>query len=51
MPSEYVEAFFSFNADGTRDESRVLPTVEEITGQPPQTFEQWARRHADAFRR
>jgi uncharacterized protein YbjT (DUF2867 family) len=50
MPPEYVEAFFSFNVDGTLDESRVLPTVEEITGQPPQTFEQWARRHADAFR-
>ena len=50
MPAEYVEAFFSFNVDGTLDESRVLPTVEEITGRPPQTFEQWARRHADAFR-
>jgi uncharacterized protein YbjT (DUF2867 family) len=51
MPVEYVEAFFSFYVHGTLDESRVLPTVEEITGQPPQTFEQWARRHADAFRR
>jgi uncharacterized protein YbjT (DUF2867 family) len=50
MPAEYVEAFFSFYVDGTLDESRVLPTVEEITGRPPQTFEQWARRHAEAFR-
>jgi len=51
MPAEYVKAFFSFNVDGTLDESRVLPTVEEITGQPPRRFEQWARSHADAFRR
>jgi uncharacterized protein YbjT (DUF2867 family) len=50
MPAEYVDAFFSFFAEGKLDESRVLPTVEEITGQRPRTFEQWARLHADAFR-
>jgi uncharacterized protein YbjT (DUF2867 family) len=50
MPTEYVDAFFSFFADGTLDESEVLPTVEEITGRRPSTFEQWARAHADAFR-
>jgi uncharacterized protein YbjT (DUF2867 family) len=50
MPVEYVDAFFSFFADGTLDESEVLPTVEEITGRRPRTFEQWARAHADAFR-
>jgi uncharacterized protein YbjT (DUF2867 family) len=49
-PPEYVDAFFSFFADGKLDESKVLPTVEEITGRPPRTFEQWARVHADAFR-
>jgi hypothetical protein len=27
----------------------VLPTVEEITGRKPGTFEQWARAHAEAF--
>jgi uncharacterized protein YbjT (DUF2867 family) len=50
MPAEYVDAFFRFFADGTLDESRVLPTVEEVTGRPPRTFEQWAVAHADAFR-
>jgi uncharacterized protein YbjT (DUF2867 family) len=50
MPAEYVDAFFSFFADGALDESQVLPTVEEITGRPPRSFEQWARTHADAFR-
>ena len=50
MPAEYVAAFFSFYADGTLDESQVLPTVEEIVGRPPRTFEQWATAHAGAFR-
>jgi uncharacterized protein YbjT (DUF2867 family) len=50
MPVEYVEAFFSFYADGTIDESTVLPTVEEIVGRRPCTFEQWATAHAGAFR-
>jgi uncharacterized protein YbjT (DUF2867 family) len=50
MPAEYVDAFFSYFADGTYDDSAVLPTVEELTGRPPRTFEQWAIAHADAFR-
>jgi uncharacterized protein YbjT (DUF2867 family) len=50
MPAEYVDAFFSFFADGNLDESQVVPTVEEVTGRPPRTFEQWAIAHADAFR-
>jgi uncharacterized protein YbjT (DUF2867 family) len=50
MPGEYVDAFFSYFADGTYDDSAVLPTVEELTGRPPRTFEQWAIEHADAFR-
>jgi uncharacterized protein YbjT (DUF2867 family) len=50
MPAEYVDAFFSFFVDGTVDETTVLPTVREITGRPPHSFEQWAAAHADAFR-
>jgi uncharacterized protein YbjT (DUF2867 family) len=50
MPAEYVDAFFSFYADGTLDESPVLPTVQEVTGTRPRTFEQWASAHAGAFR-
>jgi uncharacterized protein YbjT (DUF2867 family) len=49
MPAEYVDAFFRFYADGELDESPVLPTVEQITGRPPRTFEQWARAHTAAF--
>lgn len=50
MPAVYVDAFFRFYVDGTLDESQVLPTVEELTGRPPATFEQWATKHADVFR-
>jgi uncharacterized protein YbjT (DUF2867 family) len=50
MPAEYVDAFFSFYADGTLDESPVLPTVREVTGTQPRTFQQWATGHAAAFR-
>jgi uncharacterized protein YbjT (DUF2867 family) len=51
MPAQYVDAFFSFFVDGTVDETTVRPTVEEILGRPPGTFEQWAIAHADAFPR
>jgi uncharacterized protein YbjT (DUF2867 family) len=50
FPPNLVEAFFRFFAKGEFDDARVLPTVGEITGQEPRTFEQWARAHADAFR-
>jgi uncharacterized protein YbjT (DUF2867 family) len=50
MPAEYVDAFFRFFVDGDLDESAVLPTVEEITGRAPRSFEAWARAHADDFR-
>jgi uncharacterized protein YbjT (DUF2867 family) len=49
-PARYVDAFFDFYAAGTLDESRVLPTVREVTGRPPRTFAQWAAAHAGAFR-
>jgi uncharacterized protein YbjT (DUF2867 family) len=50
MPLEYVDAFFRFFVDGDIDESEVLPTVEEVTGRRPRSFEQWARAQADALR-
>jgi uncharacterized protein YbjT (DUF2867 family) len=50
MPAEYVEAFFRFFADGDLDESEVLPTVGEVTGRPPRTFEEWVAAHVDALR-
>ncbi|MFF4618346.1 NmrA family NAD(P)-binding protein [Nonomuraea jabiensis] len=51
MPVEYVDAFFQFFVDGTLDETTVHPTVEDVLGRPPRTFEEWARDHADAFRK
>jgi uncharacterized protein YbjT (DUF2867 family) len=50
MPAEYVDAFFSFFVDGTLDESEVLPTVEDVLGRAPRSFEAWTGAHADAFR-
>jgi hypothetical protein len=49
-PAGYVDAFFDFYADGSLDESKVLPAVPELTGRPPRTSSQWAAAHAGAFR-
>ncbi|MFC9645979.1 NAD(P)H-binding protein [Streptomyces mirabilis] len=49
IPAKYVEAFFRFFVDGEFDDTPVLPTVEELTGRPPRTFEEWAAAHAKAF--
>jgi uncharacterized protein YbjT (DUF2867 family) len=50
MPKEYVDAFFEFFSEGTVDETTVHPTVEQVTGSEPRSFEQWAEENADAFR-
>jgi uncharacterized protein YbjT (DUF2867 family) len=50
MPAEYVDAFLRFNVDGEFDDSPVRPTVQELTGRRPRSFEQWAVAHAEAFR-
>jgi uncharacterized protein YbjT (DUF2867 family) len=49
MPTEYVDAFFSFFSDGKLDESVVFPTVADVTGRAPTTFESWARANAGRF--
>jgi uncharacterized protein YbjT (DUF2867 family) len=48
-PAKYVDAFFRFFADKEFDDSSVLPTVQEITGRPPRTFEEWAQAHTEVF--
>ncbi|MEV4166425.1 NAD(P)H-binding protein [Nonomuraea dietziae] len=48
-PTEYVKAFFSFYRDRTIDETTLHPTVEQVTGRPPRTFDQWATTHAWRF--
>jgi uncharacterized protein YbjT (DUF2867 family) len=40
MPVEYVDAFFDFYVDGALDESQVQPTVADVLGREPRTFEQ-----------
>lgn len=49
MPAEYVDAFFRFYVDGIIDESAVLPTVSEVTGRNPRTYEEWVHTHAGLF--
>ncbi|MCK2219510.1 NAD(P)H-binding protein [Actinomadura sp. ATCC 31491] len=49
MPEPYVEAFMGFFARGELDESAVLPTVAQVTGRPPRTFQQWAAANASRF--
>jgi uncharacterized protein YbjT (DUF2867 family) len=49
-PAKYVDAFFDFYVNGSLNESKVLPAVQELTGRPPRTFSQWAAAHANAFR-
>jgi uncharacterized protein YbjT (DUF2867 family) len=46
MPPEYVDAFFDFFVAGSIDETTVLPTVTDVTGRPPRTFQEWAQEHA-----
>lgn len=48
-PQPYIDAFFRFYSDGEFDDSRVVGTVQELTGRAPRHFAQWARDHAGAF--
>jgi uncharacterized protein YbjT (DUF2867 family) len=48
-PPGFVDAFFRFFVKGEFDDAIVLPTVKDITGHAPRTFEQWARAHAGDF--
>lgn len=48
MPPEMVEALFDLSKQGQRF-SKVLPTMEEVTGRAPRTFQQWVTDHSEAF--
>jgi hypothetical protein len=51
MPPEVAESILDLRGRATTaEDSRVFPTVEEVTGVPARTFRQWADDHADAFR-
>jgi hypothetical protein len=49
MPAEYVDAFFSFFVDGTIDETTVLPTVRDVLGREPRSFESWVADNTGLF--
>lgn len=49
-PASIIDAFFRFFSGGEFDDAGVVDSVQEITGQHPRTFEQWAHDHAHAFR-
>jgi uncharacterized protein YbjT (DUF2867 family) len=49
MPAAYVDAFFGFFVDGTIDETTVQPTVREVLGREPHSFEQWVDANAGAL--
>jgi uncharacterized protein YbjT (DUF2867 family) len=49
MPEPYAKAFINFYLEGALDESPVLPTVAEVTGRAPRTFEQWIAAHRAEF--
>ncbi|HEV7963302.1 MAG TPA: hypothetical protein VGP57_12260 [Actinoplanes sp.] len=46
----FVDGALSYWASLVGDPEQVTGTVEQITGTPARTFEQWARDHADDFR-
>jgi uncharacterized protein YbjT (DUF2867 family) len=46
MPEPFVDAQFRFFADGEYDDSRVVPTVREVTGREPGTLRAWLRHAA-----
>jgi uncharacterized protein YbjT (DUF2867 family) len=50
-PASLIDAFFRFFSAGEFDDSAVTITVQDVTGRPPRSFDQWARTHADLFTR
>jgi uncharacterized protein YbjT (DUF2867 family) len=48
-PPGFADAFFRFFAKGEFDDSVVVPTIQELTGRAPGSFEAWAVRNAAAF--
>jgi hypothetical protein len=49
FPPDFDDAMFRFYADSELDDSRILPTVLELTGRLPRNFSEWARAHAATF--
>ncbi|MFF0308182.1 NAD(P)H-binding protein [Streptosporangium sp. NPDC004379] len=50
MPAQGVDFLLDALAASVGREAQVLPTVEEVTGRPAHTYEEWAAHHAGDFR-
>jgi len=48
MPDDVIDAILARAI--TDHGTEVLSTVQDVTGRPPRTFEQWVSAHVDAFR-
>lgn len=46
---EVIENVIEYESDPPEEAYTVLPTVEQVTDQPPRTFSQWTAEHAEAF--
>ncbi|MDH2429203.1 SDR family oxidoreductase [Sphaerisporangium sp. TRM90804] len=49
-PEELIDAVQSVLADDSGRWARVYPTVEQLTGRPARSFDQWLADHLEAFR-
>jgi uncharacterized protein YbjT (DUF2867 family) len=49
-PEDSIDFFVWAHGNTPPEGYTVVPTVEQVTGQPPRTFAQWAAENADAFR-
>jgi uncharacterized protein YbjT (DUF2867 family) len=45
IPKDHIEMVINWYSDPLKSAYTVVPTVEEITGQPARTFVQWVREH------
>ncbi|GAT66967.1 NAD(P)H-binding protein [Planomonospora sp. ID91781] len=50
MPEPVADGTLDILGDPTPEERRISPHTEQILGRPPRGFDEWARRHAHAFR-
>lgn len=50
MPEEVAESMVENNSGDGQQGPGIRTTVEDVTGVPPRTFEQWVNDHADSFR-
>lgn len=48
-PPGFADAFSRFFVKGEFDDAQLLPSVQELTGRTPRTFEHWARAHVGVF--